>query len=391
MIFQKITLDKLGFVSRGRSRHRPRNAPELYGGPYPFVQTADVKRAGLWLTDYEQTYNEVGLAQSKMWPKGTLCITIAANIADTSILGIDACFPDSVIGFIADEKVCDARYIKYYFDCGFQQALQNFSRGAAQDNLSQDKLLSVPLDIPDVENQRRIASILSDYDSAIANARKQIELLEEAAMRLYREWFVDNADPKWVEGSVGDFAELLNGYAFKSKEFCSAGKYKIITIKNVKDGLFDVNKADAIDELPKSMPLHCKIQNGDILISLTGNVGRTCLTYGGGYLLNQRVAKIKSAFPSYAYCAFRSPTLQQIMLGLATGAAQQNLSPIKLCAAKWVIPDKIVLNNFEHRTRGMFSRIIVLLNTIQALTEARDRLLPKLMSGEIDVMKGSGK
>lgn len=81
-------LNELGFVGRGKSRHRPRNAPELYGGPYPFFQTGDIKAAELYLRKYEQTYSDAGLAQSKLWNPGTLCITIAANIADTAILGI---------------------------------------------------------------------------------------------------------------------------------------------------------------------------------------------------------------------------------------------------------------------------------------------------------------
>ena len=102
MTTRELTLDQLGQVARGRSRHRPRDAAQLYGGPYPFVQTGDVKRANLYLSEYEKTYSETGLAQSKLWPAGTLCITIAANIADTAILGIDACFPDSVIGFTSD-------------------------------------------------------------------------------------------------------------------------------------------------------------------------------------------------------------------------------------------------------------------------------------------------
>jgi type I restriction enzyme S subunit len=109
-------LDELGAVARGRSRHRPRDAAHLYGGPYPFVQTGDIKHAGLYLTEYSQTSSEAGLEQSRLWPKGTLCITIAANIAETAILGIDACFPDSVIGFTADESKCDVRYLRYKFE-----------------------------------------------------------------------------------------------------------------------------------------------------------------------------------------------------------------------------------------------------------------------------------
>ena len=184
------TLDELGYVSRGRSRHRPRDAAHLYGGPYPFIQTGDIKHANLYVTDYSQTYTEAGLAQSRLWKAGTLCITIAANIADTAILGIDACFPDSVIGFIPDDEKADARFIKYLFDAIVQKRLKQFTQGAAQDNLSQSKLLSLKLPVPEVAEQRRIASILSAYDDLIENNRRRIQLLEQAARLLYKEWFV---------------------------------------------------------------------------------------------------------------------------------------------------------------------------------------------------------
>jgi len=164
------SLDELGEVNRGRSRHRPRDAAHLYGGPHPFVQTGDVKRADLYLTEYSQTYSDAGLAQSKLWKIGTLCITIAANIADTAILGIDACFPDSVIGFIADEKKADARFIKYMFDARLKHRYRTFSQGVAQDNLSQEKLLSIRFQVPEkVSDQKMIADILVAYDALIAN------------------------------------------------------------------------------------------------------------------------------------------------------------------------------------------------------------------------------
>jgi type I restriction enzyme S subunit len=97
-------LDDIGRIARGKSKHRPRNDPVLYGGKYPFIQTGDVKHSNFYVTGYSQTYNEIGLAQSKLWQPGTLCITIAANIAETAILKIQACFPDSIIGFIPHKK-----------------------------------------------------------------------------------------------------------------------------------------------------------------------------------------------------------------------------------------------------------------------------------------------
>ena len=106
-------LPELGHLGRGKSKHRPRNADFLYGGEYPFIQTGDIRYADGVITSYTKTYSEAGLAQSKLWTKGTLCITIAANIADTAILGFDACFPDSVVGFIANEDV-EVKFIEFY-------------------------------------------------------------------------------------------------------------------------------------------------------------------------------------------------------------------------------------------------------------------------------------
>ncbi|OGP60866.1 MAG: hypothetical protein A2V65_10765 [Deltaproteobacteria bacterium RBG_13_49_15] len=189
MKWEEKSLDDLGTVSRGRARHRPRDAAHLYGGPYPFVQTGDVKHAGLYLTSFSQSYNEVGLEQSKLWPQCTLCITIAANIAETAILGLEACFPDSVIGFVADDSKCNVRFIKYKFET-IKQHYQQVSQGAAQDNLSLEKLLSFKLSIPNIGEQRRIADILSTYDDLIENNRRRMALLEEAARQLYQEWFV---------------------------------------------------------------------------------------------------------------------------------------------------------------------------------------------------------
>lgn len=115
------TLPNLGKFGRGVSKHRPRNDIKLLGGKYPLIQTGDVANAGLYITSYSSTYSELGLKQSKMWEKGTLCITIAANIAKTAILEFDACFPDSVVGFIGNERTNNI-FIHYWFSF-FKQSL----------------------------------------------------------------------------------------------------------------------------------------------------------------------------------------------------------------------------------------------------------------------------
>ena len=397
MSWDYVTLDKLGSISRGKSKHRPRNDKTLFGGKYPFIQTADVKAAGLYLTEYTETYSDKGLDQSKLWPAGTLCITIAANIADTTILGIDACFPDSVMGFIPYEGVSNVKFVKYAFDI-LQRDCKKISQGTAQDNLSWKKLSTIKFPSPDIEIQNKIVSILSVYDDLIENNQKQIKLLEEAAQRLYKEWFVDLRFPGyedveivdgvpegWTEDTIDSKIDLLSGYAFKSTEFNDEGTYKIVTIKNVKGGQFDGDNVSRMVDIPKKMPEHCKLSDGDILLSLTGNVGRVCIIHGDNYLLNQRVAKIKSDNPTYAYCLFRSKDMFDEMNNLANGAAQQNLSPIRTGKIKVVFPTDKLISAFEEIVSPMIQKITLLNKTVLLLSQARDRLLPKLTNGEIEV------
>ena len=395
--WKKVTLDQMGIISRGRSRHRPRNDARLFGGKYPFIQTGDIGAAGLYVTKYSQTYNEEGLSQSKLWDKDTLCITIAANIADTALLAFPACFPDSVMGFIPFENIANVKFVKYCFDI-LQKDCQQISQGTAQDNLSWKKLSTILFPCPPIEVQNKIATVLSRYDSLIENYQKQIKLLEEAAQRLYKEWFIDLRFPGhentkivdgvpegWEKKKIKDLITLLNGYAFKSASFDDSGKYKIVTIKNVKDGTFDGGNVSCIKSIPERMPLHCKLEQGDILLSLTGNVGRVCMVIGGNFLLNQRVAKLKSKYPAFTYCLFRNNDMFISINNLANGAAQQNVSPIRIGELPLMIANIEILESFEIIAWRMVSEILSLSSQILYLTEARDRLLPKVMSGEIEV------
>lgn len=151
-------LGSLGTLDRGRSRHRPRNAPELYGGPYPFVQTGDIANSNGLVTKHSQTYSEVGLSQSRIWPAGTLCITIAANIAMTGILTFDSCFPDSVVGFQAGRTVT-TEYIQTAVDL-MQKQLQENAPRAAQRNINLNVLRGVNIPTPPLFLQRRYTEMI---------------------------------------------------------------------------------------------------------------------------------------------------------------------------------------------------------------------------------------
>lgn len=165
---------------RGKSKHRPRNDSKLFGGPYPFIQTGDVRRSTHLITEYSQTYNERGLAQSKLWPKGTICITIAANIAETGVLSFDACFPDSVIGMIVDSEETSEYFVEYLLQ-SFKESLAAKGRGSAQENINLATFENERFPFPSLEEQHRIVDTLDSLGVAVNDL--SIALSEELAAR----------------------------------------------------------------------------------------------------------------------------------------------------------------------------------------------------------------
>jgi type I restriction enzyme S subunit len=399
MSWQPKSLDELGFVSRGRSRHRPRDAAHLYGGPHPFVQTGDVKHAGLYLNEYSQTYSEAGLEQSRMWPQGTLCITIAANIADTAILGIDACFPDSVIGFIPDQSKADARFVKYLFDAMLKKRFKQFTQGAAQDNLSQGKLLSLKFPIPSVAEQRRIASILSAYDDLIENNRRRIQLLEQAARLLYKEWFahlrfpghehtqiIDGVPEGWEKTTIGESAAFISRGITPKYDDDAPGI--VINQKCIRNRMVNL---DFARRQSKQVPSTKLVQFGDVLINSTGagTLGRVA------QLLFQidectvdshvTIVRPKEGVPVY-YFGLHLTGLESYVATLGRGATNQTeLSRDDIAALEIVLPSSSSTQIFETIVAPTFRQIRILSEQIEKLIKARDLLLPKLMNGEVAV------
>ena len=307
-------------------------------------------------------------------------------------------FQKSVAIVRADTSQVVPNYLYYLLKSKVHDFI-NSSNGSAQKNLLLSTMRDFDISFVDsFETQHRIATILSRYDSLIENYQKQIKLLEEAAQRLYKEWFVDLHFPGhentkivdgvpegWEKKKVNSIIELQSGFAFKSSTFDDNGAYKIVTIKNVKDGAFDGDNVSRIVAIPEKMPKHCVLADGDILLSLTGNVGRVCIVNGKNYLLNQRVAKLATDFKAFTYCLFRSREMFIEINNLANGAAQQNVSPIRIGEMKILLPNNKLLQVFESIVFKSIVRIISLQSQLRLLTEARDRLLPKLMSGEITI------
>ena len=179
-----VTLPQIGELNRGKSKHRPRNASFLFGGRYPFVQTGDIKQANGLIGHHNQTYSEAGLKQSRLWPSGTLCITIAANIADTAILGFDACFPDSVVGFLPEIGQCNIRFVEFFLRTA-KEDLERYAPATAQKNINLGTLKDLVIPFPPLAEQNVITEEIDRYLSVAdaVEATIDAELKRSDALR----------------------------------------------------------------------------------------------------------------------------------------------------------------------------------------------------------------
>jgi type I restriction enzyme S subunit len=399
MKWETKSLDELGIVARGKSKHRPRNDPSLYGGRYPFIQTAEVKSANMYITEYKQTYNDKGLLQSKIWDSGTLCITIAANIADTAILTFPACFPDSIIGFIPYEGIADTRYIKYCFDLT-QQNFKQISQGATQDNLSLEKLATIKFPVPDLKLQQRIADILSAYDDLIENNQKQIRLQEEAAMLLYKEWFVnlrfpgyentkivDGVPEGWELTTVKEMGQVITGKTPSTAIAENYGKdIPFVKIPDMHGVIYPLKTEVKLSERGANTQKNKLLPPKSIMVSCIATVGLVCIAHEACQTNQQVNSIILNDEDHLYYMFFKMKGIKSLLEGVGSnGATMTNVNKTKFENIELLKPENEILKKFNNLVEPFYSNILALSKQNEKLKEARDKLLSKLMSGEIEV------
>lgn len=203
-------LQNFGEFTRGKSKHRPRNDKKLFNGIYPFIQTGDVSNAEMYINEYKNTYSEFGLKQSRLFPKGTLCITIAANIAETAILNFDSCFPDSVVGYVPYENHYSSEFAMYFINT-IQKQLEHFAPATAQKNINMAILTEIPFPVPPFQEQqeivRRVESLFAKADAVELRYQKLKEKINTLPQAILHKAFKGELVPQLP--TDGDAKDLL--------------------------------------------------------------------------------------------------------------------------------------------------------------------------------------
>ena len=400
-------LGELGVLDRGRSRHRPRYAPHLYGGEYPFIQTGDIKSSGGKITTFTQTYSEAGLAQSRLWNAGTLCITIAANIAETAILTFPSCFPDSVVGFIGNPDLVDTRYVEYTFRY-LRSRIQGDASGSVQDNINLEYLRSHQIPVYSLVTQKAIAHILGALDDKIELNRKINETLEAMAKALFKSWFVDfdpvrakaEGRPTGLPAEISDLfpdsfedselGEIPSGWRVEAVgDFSSNFDSKRVPVsgndrEKRKGGYPYYGATGIVDWIDDYL-----FDGIYLLIGEDGSVER-----GDGTAFSQYVSgKIWVNNHAHVLTGAKSISTEHLYLYFqfiqvapyVTGAVQLKISQGRLNSIPVVVAPPGINDCFSGLIRQLFDRRITVGTEISTLGSLRDALLPKLISGEIQI------
>lgn len=410
------TVEELYFINSGLSK--PRNQ---FGFGYPFLSfkeifnnfsvpkkltelvntsekernTCSIKRGDVFLTRTSETQNELGMSSVSL-----------KNYENATFNGFAKRLRPKYNNIIPE-------YAVYYFRSKqFRKQVLRFSSLTTRASLNASMIKEMHIILPPLQEQSAIAKILSDLDSKIELIQKQNETLEKIGQAIFKQWFVDfefpneegnpyksfggemveselGAIPKgWSVVMLGDLINILSGFAFKSINFVKNGEYRLVTILNVQNGSFIEKTKEGLKIIPKNMPDYCNLKTGDILLSLTGNVGRVCHVIGEKFLLNQRVAKLqakKNNHYGFVYFYFRMKPTIKLLESLSSGSAQQNLSPLKVSSLIKIIYSYEIIEKYSKIINPIILKLLINNKDILNLQKTRDLLLPKLMTGKIRV------
>lgn len=385
-----VTIGELGIIITGNTP--PRSNPKLYGNYTPFIKATDISETEKYTYHPEEYYSEEGYNKyiKSLIPKGSTCVVTIGSIGKKMTMAHCDLFINQAMNAIIPNENFDNEYV-YYAVKNILPNIKMLDSGTAsgRENVSKSAFSKMQILIEDnIITQRRIAEILSRYDSLIENYQKQIKLLEESAQRLYKEWFVDLRFPGyentkivdgvpegWKKGTVSDvvtFFDNLRKPLSSMQRIDMDKKYPYYGAASVMDYV-DSYLFDGVY----------------LLLGEDGTVitkdGYPILQYvWGKFWVNNHAHVLQGknkVTTEFIYMMFKNTHIAN----LVTGCAQPKISQGRLSCKEILIPSDYSLLMWNNQTENIFKQIRFLYDQIKNLTEARDRLLPKLMSGEIEV------
>lgn len=379
---------------------------DFWGGDIPWISPKDLTGyKSVYISHGENFLTKTGLKSgTKLLPKDTVLFSSRAPIGYVAIASNPICTNQGFKSIICNKEIINPLFLYYYIK-GNLDYIKLFGTGATFPEISGAAMRKIKVQIPSIPTQQKIASILSAYDRLIENNTRRIRLLEQMAENLYKEWFVRfrfpehenvemvNGLPKgWKTIHIKELAQLKSGYAFKSEWFIEEGE-AVAKIKDIGNILMDTSNFSYVDKENCIKAKKFLLTTGDLTIALTGaTIGKISIVpkHKGNIYTNQRLGKFflgdnpMEKLP-FLYCLFTQESMVSNIVNLSnSSSAQPNISPEQIEKIK-ILGNHDIISMYNKTCNPLFSNILALYSQNQLLTRQRDLLLPRLMSGKLEV------
>lgn len=343
----------------------------------------------------------------KIAVNGSILMSVRAPVGDLNIANTDICIGRGLCSINGKNKSLN-RYIFYLLNY-YKSKIVNIQTGTVFGAISKDNILNFKVLIPQSEKEQKyIASILSSFDDKIELNNKTNKILEEMAQTIFKEWFINFNFPNeygkphkksggemidselgkipkdWKIGTIGDYAKLKSGFAFKNSWWQNDG-IPVIKIQNISSGNLNLEQCSFVSEDKYNIAENFRVNGGDLLITLTGSLGKFTIVpkLDKDALVNQRVGKFflgEEPVKKLPFLYGILNELKDLIVSLANGSVQQNISPTDVENVKIIFPNDKILNKYNNLMQDIFYKIIFNQRENKKLSNIRDSLLPKLMT-----------
>ena len=402
-----INIGDLGTIITGKTP--PTTNKNYYGDYAVFIKPTDISEHSKYTYETEEMYSKLAAEkyESSLIPKGAICVPCIGTVGTKMTMAPCDCYTNQSINSIICNENYDNEYV-YYLIKNFLPGLKAYNLGTAsgREYVSKSNFEKIELVAEqDQEIQKKIGIILSRYDSLIENYQKQIKLLEEAAQRLYKEWFIDLHFPGhentkivdgvpegWEKKKLSELFSFVRGKSYTSKELSDEGTI-MVNLKNIQS--FGGYKSDVEKHFIGTFKEEQTLMKGDLIMGVTDMTQERRLVGSVALIPDFKetatfsmdlIKLISFKLPNiYLYCAMRYGDVSRQIAPLANGVNVLHLKPEAISNIEMVVASDSIIEKFVSYTSKTIESILSLQSQLRLLTEARDRLLPKLMSGEIEI------